>query len=103
MLKIKSWIGEKVRIKKEYIYFDEDGHENITAKNGIRTMVDNATDAIFVVKMDMYGVDLFNHRHSGLVVGSVEPEHQIIIETAQGSNEIQYPFLFEAKYFEKVC
>jgi hypothetical protein len=52
--------------------------------------------------MDIYGVDLFNHRRDGYVIGSVEPTHQVIVEVIEGGNKISYPYLWDAKYFEEV-
>ena len=121
---IKSWIGKKVRIKREYIKvelrhpstYDDDPDDEynfiervyeyeetyIECDNGLNGVVDNPTDAIFKVKMDIYGIDLFNHRRDGLVVGDVKPTHQLIIEVVDGSNEISYPYLWDSKYFEVV-
>jgi hypothetical protein len=119
---IESWIGKNVRIKREYIkvevelrhsstYDDDDNileevweYENtyIECDNGLNGVVDNPTDAIFNVKMDIYGIDLFNHRRDGLVIGDVKPTHQLIIEVVEGSDKIAYPYLWDSKYFEVV-
>jgi hypothetical protein len=119
---IKSWIGQKVRIKKEYIKvelvldddastFDDDGNvieevfrvdAYIDCNNGLNGLVDNPNDTIFDVKMDIYGIDLFNHRRDGLIVGDVKATHQLIIEVVEGGNKIGYPYLWDSKYFEVV-
>jgi hypothetical protein len=121
---IKSWIGKNVRIKREYIKvelrhpstYDVDADDEynfiervyeyeetyIECDNGLNGVVDNPTDAIFKVKMDIYGIDLFNYRGDGLVVGDVEATHQLIIEVVDGSNKISYPYLWDSKYFEVV-
>jgi len=114
---IQSWLGKKVRIKREFIKTEqeyESGGEtyHIECDNGMNALVDNPNEAIFSVQMDVYGVDLFKYRHIprfggggkcvGFEIGSVEPTHQIIIEIIQGSNEIGYPYLWDVKYFEEV-
>jgi len=120
---IKSWIGQKVRIKKEYIKVelchystynddDEDGifiekvieyeKTSIECDNGLNGLVDNPNDTIFDVKMDIYGIDLFNHRRDGLIVGDVKATHQLIIEVVEGGDKIGYPYLWDSKYFEIV-
>ena len=121
---IKSWIGKNVRIKREYIKvelrhpstYDVDADDEynfiervyeyvetyIDCNNGLNGVVDNPTDAIFNVKMDIYGIDLFNYRGDGLVVGDVEATHQLIIEVVDGSNKISYPYLWDSEYFEVV-
>ena len=121
---IKSWIRKNVRIKREYLNveleldedastYDDDGNVieevfyeevYIDCNNGLNGVIDNPTDAIFNVKMDIYGIDLFNHRGDGLVIGDVKPTHQLIIEVVDGdeSNKISYPYLWDSKYFEVV-
>ena len=117
MKTIQSWLGKKVRIKREFIKTEqeyESGSESyyIECDNGMNALVENPKEAVFSVQMDVYGVDLFKYRHVpsfgggekcvGFEIGSVEPTHQIIIEIIQGSNEIGYPYLWDVKYFEEV-
>lgn len=99
---IKSLIGKKVRIKREFIKSSDEGMY-IECDNGMNGLIDEPTDSIFMVKMDIYGVDLFNHRRDGFSIGSVEPTHQVIIEIVEGGNSINYPYLWDAKYFEEVA
>ena len=101
---IKSLIGKKVRIKREFIKFKKNKYYTRLActDSSLNTFVDKPNEAIFSVLTDMYGVDLFPHRYDGFEIGSVEPTHQVIIEVIQGCNKISYPFLWEAKYFEEV-
>jgi hypothetical protein len=118
MKTIQSWLGKKVRIKREFIKTEQEydpytgeGYY-IECDNGMNALVGNPNEAIFSVQMDIYGVDLFKYRHVpsfgggekcvGFEIGSVEPTHQIIIEIIQGSNEIGYPYLWDVKYFEEV-
>lgn len=98
---IKSLIGKKVRIKREFIKFKKNKYYTCT-NSSLNTFVENPNEAIFSVLTDMYGVDLFPYRYDGFEIGSVEPTHQVIIEVIQGCNKISYPFLWDAKYFEEV-
>jgi hypothetical protein len=98
---INSWIGKKVRIKRDYIKKHNNGDDYVNTPNGLNGVVDNPTNAIFTVKMDVYGVDMFNHRRDGLIVGDVKPTHLLIIEIVEGSNTIGYPYLWDAEYFEE--
>jgi hypothetical protein len=100
---IESWVGKKVRIKREFIKSSIEGQGlHIECDNGMNGVIYEPTDSIFTVKMDMYGVDLFNHRRDGFRIGSFEPTHQVIIEIVKGGNSINYPYLWDAKYFEEV-
>jgi len=100
---IQSLIGKHVRIKREFIKSTYEGQGlYIECDNGMNGVIDEPTDSIFMVKMDIYGVDLFNHRRDGFRIGSVEPTHQVIIEIVEGGNSINYPYLWDAKYFEEV-
>ena len=94
-------MGKKVRIKREFIKFKKKKYYTCT-DSSLNTFVDKPNEAIFSVLTDMYGVDLFPHRYDGFEIGSVEPTHQVIIEVIQGCNDIRYPFLWDAKYFEEV-
>lgn len=101
--KIQSLIGKYVRIKREYITSSFEGQGmHIECDNGMNGVIYEPTHSIFMVKMDIYGVDLFNHRRDGFNIGSVEPTHQVIIEIVEGGNSIGYPYLWDAKYFEEV-
>lgn len=117
---IKSWLGKQVRLKREYIKeeqeIDEDQSDwdedtetwvNIVYKteyvidtpNGLSGCVfpDNALEAVFNVQYDCYGVDLFRYRESPVDISELpEPSHQIIIK------ETDYPYMWDAKYFEIV-
>jgi len=114
---IQSWIHQRVRIKKEYIEtaidlnedkstYDDDGniieevydeYEYINARNGMTACFEGRFDEIFNVKYDCYGVDLYKVRNKIDVDKLPEPTHQIIVG---GPND--YPYLWEAKYFEVV-
>jgi hypothetical protein len=117
MKSIQSWLGKKVRIKREFIKTEQECESGgksyyIACDNGMNALVENPKEAVFSVQMDVYGVDLFKYRRApsfgggekcvGFEIGSVEPTHQIIIEIIQGSNEIGYPNLWDVKYFEEV-
>jgi hypothetical protein len=100
---IQSLIGKYVRIKREYIKSSFEGQGmHIECDNGMNGVIYEPVDSIFMVKMDIYGVDLFNHRRDGFNIGSVEPTHQVIVEIVEGGNSIDYPYLWDAKYFEEV-
>ncbi len=103
MEKINSLIGKYVRIKRELIRSSIEGQGfHIECDNGMNGVIYRPKHSIFEVKMDIYGVDLFNHRRDGFSIGSVEPTHQVIVEIVEGGNAIAYPYLWDAKYFEEV-
>lgn len=113
---IKSLTGKKVRIKREFITTEDSEYGNyyVEGNMALSANIDNPLDAIFKVLTDVYGVDLWPYtffptghneqdaKHVGFEIGSVEPTHQVIIEAVQGCNDIRYPFLWDAKYFEEV-
>lgn len=102
---IKSWVGKKVRIKREYIKTetDDDGetYSFIDIDNGLDGLVDDPINAVFSVKMAIFGVDLYYYRDHDFEVGSVEPTHQIILEGVN-NRFIAHPFVWDSKYFERV-
>ena len=113
---IKSWISQNVRIKEEYIKveleldedastYDDDGnvieevfYEEtyiIGCNNGMSGCLAGKERDVFRVKGSMYGVDLYGQ--GGEKMSDLpEPSHQIIIDATE------YPFIWEAKYFEIV-
>lgn len=108
---MKSWIGRYVRIKREYIAVDilEDGstinyikRDDETYYTGFSEMYDNPLHAIFKVRQDVYGVDLYIYRDHELNIGSVEPSHLIIVEAIEGTNSISHPYVWDSTYFEPV-
>jgi len=118
---IQSWIGKNVRIKKEFIelsepeidedasdYDDEGNIINevyyeqryfINTQNGLDNVLrdrDILNDT-FYVQYDCYGVDLWHMRREGKNISELpEPAHLIVIR------EANYPYLWDAKYFEVV-
>lgn len=113
---IKSWIGEKVRVKEEYIIkveevdeekstYDDDGniieevyydYITISTNSGLGGVLSGMERDIFEVLIDIYGVDLYKVRSEVGIDTLPEPTHQIIIKDGG------YPFLWEAKYFEVI-
>jgi hypothetical protein len=118
---IQSWIGKNVRIKKEFIelsepeidedasdYDDEGNIINevyyeqryfINTQNGLDNVLrdrDILNDT-FYVQYDCYGVDLWHMRMEGKNISELpEPARLIVIR------ETNYPYLWDAKYFEVV-
>jgi hypothetical protein len=117
---IKSWRGQTVRIKREYIKlsepeidedasdYDDDGNiinivyekpsYYIDTPNGMNSVLwnEDLLNATFYVQYDCYGVDLFSVREDINISELPEPTHQIIIK------EAMYPYLWDAKYFEVI-
>jgi hypothetical protein len=117
---IKSWRGQTVRIKREYLKlnepeidedasdYDDDGNiinevyekpsYYIDTNNGMNSVlgIGDVYNATFYVQYDCYGVDLFRVREDINISELPEPTHQIIIR------EAMYPYLWDAKYFEVV-
>jgi hypothetical protein len=117
MKTVQSWIGQNVRIKKEYIktvleidedlstYDDDDNiiedvmsmRTYIDSNNGMTSCFQGRFDEIFKVRYDCYGVDLYKVRSRVDVDTLPEPTHQIIV-----GNQNDYPYMWDAKYFEVV-
>ena len=117
---IKSWLGKQVRLKREYIKeeqeideyqsdWDEDTDTwvNIVYKteyvintpNGLSGCLfyENVLEDVFNVVHDCYGVDLLSYRESFVDISELpEPSHHIILW------ETDYPYMWDAKYFEIV-
>ncbi len=117
---IKSWIGQTVRIKREYLKlnepeideyasdYDDDGNiinevyekpsYYIDTHNGMNSVLGivDVYNATFYVQYDCYGVDLYRVRENIDISELPEPTHQIIVR------EAMYPYLWDAKYFEVV-
>lgn len=101
-MQIKSWIGLKVRIKREFLisYFDDDDVERWQTNIKdcpINTFLNNAKDETFYVLQDVYGADLFRYRSREVDTDELKSSHQLILRGGQMGN---YPFLWDAKYFE---
>jgi hypothetical protein len=114
---IQSWIGQRVRIKKEYIKtefeidedestYDDDGNiveevfyerKYIDSYNGMTSCFEGMFDEIFKVRYDCYGVDLYKIRCRVDVEALPEPTHQIIV-----GNQNDYPYMWDARYFEVI-
>lgn len=106
---IKSLIGKKVRFKSEYIqYFvnEENGEPEATlcTETELDNFFDNVSGLVMVVKMDCFGVDLWNFRRNEAKIEDLPaPTHMLIIDVdGKGSGYLSYPFLWDAKYFEVV-
>jgi hypothetical protein len=117
---IKSWIGQTVRIKREYLKlseseidvdasdYDDDGNiinivyekpsYYIDTHNGMNSVLwnEDLLNATFYVQYDCYGVDLYKIREDKNISELPEPTHQIIVR------EAWFPYLWDAKYFEVV-
>ena len=114
---VQSWISQRVRIKREYIKtrleidenastYDDDYNileevmterKYIESHNGMTSCFQGRFDEIFKVRYDCYGVDLYKVRDRVDVDKLPEPTHQIIV-----GNENDYPYMWDAKYFEVV-
>lgn len=109
MKTIKSWIGKKVRVKSQYIeYFvnEENGEPEPTLYTGtaLDNLLDDVSGLVMVVKMDCFGVDLWDFRRNEAKIEDLPaPTHMLIIDVdGKGSGYLSYPFLWDAKYFEIV-
>jgi hypothetical protein len=107
MKTIKSWIGEHVRIKEEYITrtlneYDGTWSEWVNLPCGGGGYFDCIENKIFKVQMDCYGVDLFPFIKEALEINKLlTPQHQIIVKSIDKSHD-DYPYLWPAEYFEIV-
>ena len=110
-MKIKSWVGQMVRIKREYLEyaphwrdielvsvsgeapfssFFEECDVDFTDKNNPEIWIGR-------VQVDFYGVELMPSRNDRDII-KYEPSHQIVIENFPSS----WIFSWDAKYFEVV-
>jgi hypothetical protein len=110
---------QKVRIKEEYIkkgkqinwslstYDDDDNiieevseeYEYIDTPNGLESVYEGRAREIFDVKYNCYGVDLYGKGCMNINIDELpEPCHLIVI----GNRQNDYPFMWDAKYFEVV-
>jgi len=115
--KIKSWRGRSVRLKPEYIvkrmefdgHYDEEEGTWVTDKSlpmveefyincPLSNFIHDPND-VFEVASDMYGIDLYGYTSKSFEVGSIEPTHQIILRRSSG---VDYPYIWDAKYFDVV-
>lgn len=121
---LKKWKSTRVRIKREYLVedkqlnydkstYDEESNElieevydkwaTINMDNGFEgcVIIPNGKDlstAVFKVRAEIYGVDLYGKPSEIKLCDLPEPSHQIIIEECGG-----WPYIWESKYFEVVC
>ena len=120
---VKIWRGRRVRIKREYLIerelidedlstLDEDGNiliptyvklwETINMNNGFEGAViipdgEDLSTAVFKVRAEIYGIDLYGVKQGTQLSDLPKPSHQIIIEECGG-----FPYVWDAKYFEVV-
>lgn len=103
-MKLQSWIGKNVRIRKEFLkkYKDDYGRtewQTTISDSPINQFLNNPKTDVFYVLQDVWGTDLFYYRHKEADVKKLKHSHQLILRGGQFSS---YPYLWDAKYFEIV-
>ena len=114
---ITSWRGRSVRLKPEFFeeieefdgYWDDNDKwivdesmpkvTFVEINCPLRGFIGDPANEVFTVASDIYGIDLYRSINAPLDVSSVEPTHQVILKGKAMDN---YPFVWEAKYFEVV-
>jgi hypothetical protein len=103
--KVTSWIGEIVKIKAEYISVNDEGHQVLTTGNALQSFCwdwgKDLSDLRFHVKQDFFGIDLFKYRNGKVLESYDGASHQLIIEACH-TPVFNYPYAWDAKYFEIV-
>lgn len=103
-MKLQSWIGKNIRIKKEFLVESEDENEfgvvsrsyYINDGKALNSFILKPESQVFYVLMDVWGADMFSFRKREAETDDLELSHQLILR----GGLFDYPFLWEAKYFE---
>ena len=100
---LQSWIGKKVRIKRELLELITDEFEpefqwfQIRDAHTLNQFVSKPESQVFYVLMDAWGTDLFPNRSEEVDTEELTLSHQLIL---RGGGFTGYPYLWDAKYFE---
>lgn len=110
-MKIKSWVGQKVRIKREYLEYTADWDVEVYLSSEVpfknffgQCRCDdhhsgNPESWVGYVHINFYGVDLMRSKN-GFEMSEYPPSSQLVFRTLGDDDSCIYAW--DAKYFEVV-